>query len=173
MTLSTTTLVILAANSLTAVVCAALLMLGFEPGRIQFSDDFLSQYGREIIAAVIVIQIILLVATIVRIRRWRRQPASRPALRLWTALRYIVLPLVFDLALVYIGAVVIPEVFSSPLDTIIVFSLDIGVMMVIVFVLALGWGTIRTILTLLVLRRRAARAAFGAVTPTEMERTSA
>lgn len=152
---------------------AALLMLGIEPGEMQFSDDFLSQYGREITAAVIVIQLILLIAAVIQVRRWKQQPQTLPRLTLWTGLRYLVLPLVFDLALAYIFAVVIPEAFASPLDTILVFSLDIGLMMVIIFALALGWGTIRTILTLLVLRRGARRATFAVVSLAEMGRTSA
>jgi hypothetical protein len=56
----------------------------------------------------------------------------------------IVLPLLLDLIIVVLWLVILPTMNETPLQTIIVGAPDLGLLIILIALLALGWGALRT-----------------------------
>lgn len=122
----------------------ALLALGLEPSISPPNDNPILQDGRLIMAIVL----LLLIASLVWSARILFKPADqgeaeRPRWQVWMFL--FVLP-VIDLALAgYLLFVYLPQSTSS-FPLMLRFEPDTGLMCIVLLVLTLGWGTVRTIL---------------------------
>jgi len=104
------------------------------------------------ILGVAALQVVGIIRSVGKLRRWRAQPARRPrgVLRVgW----HIVLPLVLNLMPAVLFLVVTPQLFG-PLPLQILVAPDLGYVMVVSSVVALGWSVLRTVLVFLVLRTR-------------------
>lgn len=79
---------------------------------------------------------------------WLLQRRSRTGVRVRTGRRWAALlgPLVFDCAVVAFALWYVPEHFQTPLRTIVSSVPDSGLLIVIALILAVGWGTSRTVL---------------------------
>jgi CubicO group peptidase (beta-lactamase class C family) len=93
-------------------------------------------------------------------RRWRAEPDRRPQSALGVV-RHVAMPLACNLAwglIALIGTTLI----RLPLGFLILGAPDVGYLLLASGVVALGWGLLRTVLALRVLRKRGATRAIGA-----------
>ena len=105
-----------------------------------------------VILAVGVLQVFGIVRSVVLARRWRAGAVRRPHGVLGVGLR-VGLPLVLNLLWVVTLLVVLPPLFSLPLQTLV--FLDIGWVVLLSGGLALIWGVVlRPVLALLALRAK-------------------
>jgi CubicO group peptidase (beta-lactamase class C family) len=132
------------------------LLMGFKPPPTGINEDFLTQNARLIGVALALMQVLRLIGSIFVLRHWRRQPESRPRGLLWLS-QSMLLPAVIDIALAAWILVVLPRQQQTTLLDGIRSTPDMGVLVILVLVLALGWGALRTILYLMVLRGSIAR----------------
>jgi CubicO group peptidase (beta-lactamase class C family) len=105
-----------------------------------------------VIVAVGVLQVFGIIRSVVLVRRWRAEQARRPHGVVRVGLR-VGLPLVLNLLWAVILLVVLPPLFSLPLQTLLV--VDVGRVVLLSAGLALVWGVVlRPLLALLALRAK-------------------
>jgi CubicO group peptidase (beta-lactamase class C family) len=134
----------------------AQILLGRKAPVLSATEDPLSQYGR-IIGAAWVLALGLLVAwSVLRYRRWRRDPASLPN-RPRAVGRGIVLPLLLDVALVagfwWVLSTRWPITAPDVLRLIRLWP-DAGLMLVLVTGLGVAWSVIGAVWAVRLMRRR-------------------
>ena len=108
------------------------------------------------------LQVVGIIRTALRLRRWRAQPERRPrgVLRVgW----HVVVPLVLNLIPAFLFLVVAPQLFGFSLPGMIYGAPDLGYVMVVSGGVALGWSVLRTVLAFFTLRTPGAPKAAEAV----------
>jgi CubicO group peptidase (beta-lactamase class C family) len=130
------------------------ILVGLHPGVPASSDDPVRQYGKALLAVVAVLMALGTAVAFRRLRRWRRDPASGPR-GPWGVLLHLVLPLVVDLGVTafFWWLVLSTANFALADYPIIVHEApDVGLALAVIAVLGIGWGLIRTLITLRVVR---------------------
>jgi CubicO group peptidase (beta-lactamase class C family) len=133
----------------------AQIMLGHDAPALTSYDDPLSQYGKLVGSAWAVALALLIAWSLRRYRRWRAEPFATPRGR-WAVARGMVLPLLLDVALVvgFWWLLSTREHFSVPtLLYLVRLWPDLGLIVIAVTVLGVGWGLLGTIWTVRLLRR--------------------
>lgn len=135
-------------------VANGLLLTAMElaPPPITIYEDDFTQNARLIGSILIAVWVLRLISAVLTLRHWRRAPASRPRSAFGIA-RTVALPLLFDALLILYVLVGVPAQYESPLGTVIRFTPDIGLLLMLALALALGWGLLRTGLFLTSLRQ--------------------
>jgi CubicO group peptidase (beta-lactamase class C family) len=131
---------------------ATMLLGGEAPETIAYEDAVL-QYIRTIVVAVVLLQLIGIAWAIRRLRQWRRSPDSAPRGRLAVAahlLPALALDLVVTAAFVWLYL----DRNDAPFEILVIYAPDLAVGLVLIAFLGIGWGIVRTVLTLRVLRGR-------------------
>jgi CubicO group peptidase (beta-lactamase class C family) len=134
----------------------AQILLGRQAPALAYTEDLLGQYGKFIALAWVVTLLLLVAWMVRRFRRWGRDPASTPRGALLLG-RRVVLPLLIDAALVggfWWLASTRGEIAITLLVRIVRLWPDIGLVMVLVNVIGLGWAVIGTVWIVRLLRRR-------------------
>jgi hypothetical protein len=103
------------------------------------------------LAGVIAIQALGMGRSVWRLRRWRTQAAQRPHSLLRVGW-HVALPLLGNLAWALAILAGLPRFFGMPLLMVVAGIPDFGYTLLVSGVVALGWGFVRTVLALLVLR---------------------
>jgi CubicO group peptidase (beta-lactamase class C family) len=133
-------------------VVARLVGVQSPPSPGPFQDP--AMIAVSVILAVGVLQVFGIIRSVVLVRRWRAQQARRPYGVVGVGLR-VGLPLVLNLLWAVILLVVLPPIFSLPLQTLV--FIDIGLVVLLSGGLALVWGVVlRPVLALLALRTKGA-----------------
>jgi CubicO group peptidase (beta-lactamase class C family) len=133
----------------------AQILLGLSPGVPVSFDEPIRQYGKHLLAGVAILMALGVAWAAWRIRRWRRDPAVAPSGRRGVLL-HLVLPLALDVgATAFFWWLVLDTVGIGLADYPIIVheAPDAGLALALIGVLGLGWGLLRTALTLRVLRR--------------------
>jgi len=99
--------------------------------------------------------------TALLLRGWHSRPEQRPHSPLAVAVR-IGLPLLCNLGWGLVALLGVPTLFGLPLSYIRYAAPDFGTTLLVSGVVALGWGILRTVLAVRVLRNRGATRAIGA-----------
>ena len=132
---------------------ASILVGRAAPALINY-DDLLGLYGKQLLLVAALLMAVGVWWALRRVRRWRRDPASAP--RGWRGVvRHLVMPLALDLGLTVLAWwIVLGRAGLSVGDypTILHQVPDVGLAIGLIAVLGLGWGLVRTALTLRVLR---------------------
>ena len=128
------------------------LVMGQQPPPFVAPNDFRPTLLTYILI-VLGLQVLGLIRSAVLLRRWRRESARRPRGRMRVALR-LVPPPVLNLVWACVGLVVVPPFLGAPLLALPMFVPDLGYALLLSAGLALGWGLLRPIAVVLVLRAR-------------------
>jgi CubicO group peptidase (beta-lactamase class C family) len=132
------------------------LLLGHHPPPEPFEQAKVLLF---VVLAVVALQMLGIIRSVVLVRRWRVERARRPRGVLRLGLR-VVVPMVANLLWAVICLVLLPWVTQTSLSTMVV--TDIGLVQVLSGALALCWGVVlRPMLVLLVLRTKGAPADAG------------
>jgi CubicO group peptidase (beta-lactamase class C family) len=136
---------------------AAILLRRDAPALVNY-DDPLGLYGRHLLGIGVLLMAVGVWWALRRLRHWRREPGSRPHGR-WGLVRHLVLPLALDLGLTVLAWWLVldrADLGVGEYPAILHQAPDIGLAIGLIAVLGLGWGLVRTGLTLAVVRRRVA-----------------
>jgi len=123
-------------------------------------DEPIRAYGRIIAVGIPLLQLGGLVLAARRLRRWRREPPPLRHSRRWQ-LAHLVVPLVVDLGVpIFLWWIFFTTARLEPTDYFRVFphTPDAALSLLAIAVLGLGWGVVRTWLTLRVVRATQAEA---------------
>jgi CubicO group peptidase (beta-lactamase class C family) len=130
----------------------ATILLGGEPAMTVAYEDALGQYGRTILVAVVALQVIGVVWALRRLRAWRRLPASRPRSGLAVAVQ-LVPALLLDIGVtVAIWWILADKAAGAPFEVVARYAPDIALLILVITVLGVGWGLLRTFLSIRALR---------------------
>jgi hypothetical protein len=138
----------------------ASILSGLEPPTLSSYDDPLRQYGKLLMLSTVLLQLVGVAVAVRRLNRWRRAPPAE--LRELGRVQHVMLPAALDVAVPVVWwALLIDAAQIYPVDygRLLVLSPDIGIAIGAITLLGIGWGVVRTILTLRVLRPDAAEAA--------------
>jgi hypothetical protein len=115
---------------------------GNDPSYYPPGEDFIRQNSRLVFAVIVLLLGASMVWFIRKLRGWGRQPSTAP--RWWKLLGYLLIPLAVDVFIAwYLLAVEIPQA-KSTLGFLLRMAPDIGLLTVLVLLLAIVWGAIRT-----------------------------
>lgn len=135
---------------------ARILLGGDAPALVNY-DDLLSQYGRQLLGIVALLMALGVPWGIYTIRRWRRHPDSVPR-GVRGMLRHLVLPLALDVGITVVAWWLVfdrrPHFAIADYPALFHGAPDVGLAIGLIAVFGLGWGVLRTALTI-----RAVRAA--------------
>jgi len=126
----------------------AQILLGHDAPTLTSYDEPLMQYGKLIGLAWVALLVAFVAWSVRRYRRWRREPGSAP--RGWAVIRRMVVPLAAVVAQLVGFWLLVMSQGGSISDTPRVVRLwpDIGLIVIVVSLVSIGWiviGTIRTI----------------------------
>jgi CubicO group peptidase (beta-lactamase class C family) len=130
----------------------AQILLGKEPSPLFAREDLLLQNAKLLLAGAVILMALGIPWGGRRIRRWWHDPASAPRGRSGLV-RHVVLPLIVDLGVTALAWWFVLD--RSPTkDIALILSLapDIGLSLIVIAVLGVGWGLLRTALTLHTMR---------------------
>jgi CubicO group peptidase (beta-lactamase class C family) len=130
----------------------ASILLGLDPRPMVAYEDVLLQHLRLILAAVVLLQLAGVVVATRRLRRWRAAPESAPS-RLGGAVQDLLLPGVVDIGVSVAAWWLYLDRADAPLAVGFVYAPDVVGLIGVVSILGMGWGAVRTIATLRVMRR--------------------
>jgi hypothetical protein len=117
-------------------------------------DEPIRAYGRVIAVGIPLLQLGGVALALGRLRRWRREPPQLRRTRRWQ-LTHLALPLVVDLGVPFsLWWTFFTSAMLQPIDFLRVFPAtpDASLSLLAIAVLGLGWGTVRTWLTLRIVR---------------------
>jgi CubicO group peptidase (beta-lactamase class C family) len=117
-------------------------------------DEPIRAYGRVIAAGIPLLQLGGVALALGRLRRWRRKPPTLMRTRRWQ-LAHLALPLVVDLGLpISLWWTFFTTAMLQPIDFLRVFpgTPDASLSLAAIAVLGVGWGAVRTWLTLRIVR---------------------
>jgi CubicO group peptidase (beta-lactamase class C family) len=142
------------------------LLMGFPPPPTSIDEDFLTQHILLVCTVLVLMQVLRLIGSIANLRHWRRFPELRPRSAFQLA-KFVLLPALIDLALVVWFFVGLPyqyrNQYRATLFDAIRAAPDVGLLVIIVLVLAMVWGILRTVLYFKTLRRKPSVATSPAV----------
>ena len=125
----------------------AAILLGRQPDPTVVYEDALSQYWKLVFVVIVALQVAGIVIALRRIRAWRRNPERRPiGSRLLAG--HVLLPLIADFAVAAAAWWLVLDRNDSPIPLLIRYSPDLFVALLVVTILSVGWGVLRTWLTL-------------------------
>lgn len=133
----------------------AQMLLGRDAPPLVAYDDLLAQNGRLIALAWVVAMSLLVAWSVRRYRRWGRDPASAPR-GAWAVARKLILPLLINLGLLagfWLLVASRGEISFGVIVRIVRLWPDIGLLVLLVTAIGLGWGVIGTIWTARLARR--------------------
>jgi CubicO group peptidase (beta-lactamase class C family) len=134
----------------------ATILLGGEPPATIAYEDAVGQYVRTLLAAVVAVQIVGIGWALRRLRAWRRSPASRPPTGLAVAAQ-LVPALLLDVGVtVAIWWLLADRAAGVPFEVVMRYAPDIALLIIVITILGIGWGVLRTFLSIRVLRKPAA-----------------
>jgi CubicO group peptidase (beta-lactamase class C family) len=139
-----------------AHVGIASILIGVEPASLTSYDDPLRQNGKLLMLATVVLQIVGVVVATRRLSGWRHSPPPDAETGAWRV-RHLVLPAVLDVAVPLVfWLLLIDSAQIYPLDylRLLVLAPDIGLAIGLITVLGIGWGVVRTLLTIRAVHRR-------------------
>jgi CubicO group peptidase (beta-lactamase class C family) len=137
---------------------ATILLGGAAPETIAY-EDVVGQYARTIVGAVVVLQIIGVAWALRRLHRWRRAPQSRPGSALGVAAN-LVPALLLDLGVAAaFWWLVADRAAGAPIEVVLRYAPDVTLLIFAITLLGVGWGVVRTILSIQALRSRPVPAA--------------
>jgi hypothetical protein len=135
-----------------------LIYLGKEPMYYPPWEDAILQNARSIFTGVNILLLVSAIWFVRRLRSLRQSPtAAAPtgASRWKMVLGYVVIPLVVDLLLAwFLLAIQLPQAKSTPWF-VLRMAPDLGLLVWLTLLFTLGWGTLRTLLMLQGIFRRA------------------
>jgi hypothetical protein len=122
-----------------------------------FAEDWFRANARWIGLVLAVVWIGMALWSLRWIRLWQRDPARRP--HGWRRIAAILVPALLDLTMLYFIFLWLPGYVETPVRDVVVRAPDLGISILIVVGLALGWGVTRTVIYiwLLFLKNRSAR----------------
>lgn len=133
----------------------AQILLGRDAPALVNYDDVLSQYGRQLLGIVAVLMAVGVAWGIRNLRRWRRHPDAVPRGRR-NMLRHLALPLALDVGLTLLAWWLVfdrrPHFAIGDYPALLHSVPDVGIAIGLIAIFGLGWGLVRTALTLQVLR---------------------
>lgn len=135
----------------------AQILVGRDAPALINYDDALGLYGRQLLGLTAVLMIVGVWWALRQLRRWRREPASAPRGRRGM-LRHLVLPLSLDIGLTVVAWWLVLSRSNLGLGDfpVILHQVpDIALAIGLIAAFGLGWGLVRTALTVPVLRRGA------------------
>jgi len=123
------------------------IYFGKDPTYPQPSEPIIFQYSRIIYGVIILLLITGVFWSIHHLRCWHRQ-SDKYNHRLKMFLIYVLIPLIVDISLaIYIFSILLPQ-YDTTLPTVLVFAPDLGIMVMLILILTIVWGTVRTLLML-------------------------
>ena len=125
----------------------AAILLGRQPDPTVVYEDALSQYWKLVFIAVVAAQLAGIFLALRRIRGWRRDRERRPTGRR-LLLGHVLLPAAADIVVAAIFWWLVLDRNESPIALLVRYSPDLFLALLIVTILSVGWGVIRTWLTL-------------------------
>ncbi len=134
------------------------ILLGRQAPALVNYDDVLSQYGRQLLGIAALLMALGVLWGLRNLRRWRRHPDSVPHGRRELT-RHLLLPLALDVALTALAWLLVLDRSAFGIgDFPAIFHAvpDIGLALILIAVFGVGWGLVRTVLTVRVLRASAA-----------------
>ena len=131
----------------------ATLLLGGEAPETVVWEDPVTEHGKALVLGAIVLQLLGIVVALRRLSRWRRLPDTRPG-GAAAVLGHVVAPLAFDLGAPAAFWWLLADRTDVPLPVIALYAPDIALGIAIITLLGIGWGVIRTVLTLRALGTR-------------------
>jgi len=139
-----------------AHVGIASILSGLEPPELTSYDDPLRQVAKPLMLVTVLLQAVGIAIAVRRLRAWRRAPPIESSTFGWRV-RHLVLPLALDTAVPAVFWLLLAEASQLlPVDWIrvVVLAPDIGIALGLITLLGIGWGVLRTVLTVLAIGRR-------------------
>ena len=136
----------------------AQILLGRDAPALINYDDLLGQYGRQLLGITALVMAIGVGWALLRLRQWQRDPDSAPRGRRGM-LRHLVLPLALDVGVTLLAWWLVLDrshLTVSDYSTILHQVPDVALAIGLIALFGLGWGLVRTVLTIRLLRRAAA-----------------
>lgn len=129
------------------------IYFGKPPSYPQPAENFIVQHARVIYAGLVILLIIGFFWSL-RSLRLHRLSVRKNKHTLKPILLYLIIPLIIDILLsIYILAVLLPQN-DFTLHLALVFTPDVGIMLIVILLLTIVWGAIRTFLMLKTLYRK-------------------
>lgn len=119
---------------------------------------------------IVALQLLTLIWAVFRLRRWFRQPETRPQ-GFWRVLLRVVLPILLNVLAGLVLALGLPAMFGAPLAGAIAYAPDWGYAMLLSSLLGIGW-VIWGIAAFVVMRRRVTSSAVPATKSLQTEAVS-
>jgi hypothetical protein len=133
----------------------AQILLGQEASALVNYDDLLGQYGRQLLGVVVLLMAVGVWWALRMLRRWRRDAMAAPR-GVRGLLGHLVLPLALDLFVTVLAWWLILDrsrhLTVGDYPALLHLAPDVAIAIGLIALLGLGWGLIRTALTLRVLR---------------------
>ncbi len=132
----------------------ASILSGVGPATLTSYDDPLRQYGKLLMLFTVGLQLVGILVAARRLSRWRRSPPPDRETGAWRV-RHLALPAALDVAVpVVFWLLLIDSAQIYPVDyfRLVVLAPDIGLAIGAITLLGIGWGIVRTILTLRIVR---------------------
>jgi hypothetical protein len=139
------------------------LLLERQPAPVESGSSVLMLIF-QIVLGLALVQLGVMAWSLRTIRRWTREPARRPQ-GVVAVLWHVLVPLLFHLLLALIFLMGLPLLMNLPLSLLVENTPDLGTVAIVSGVIGLGWGIVRTILTVQLLRTRGQSSAVGVVAP--------
>ena len=136
----------------------AQILLGRDAPALVSFDDPLGVYGRQLLGITALLMVAGVLWALRNLRRWRRNSATAPHGRRGM-LRHLVLPLALDVGLTVLAWWLVLErshLAVGDYPAILRLAPDIGLAIGLIALFGIGWGLVRTALTIRLLRRAAA-----------------
>ena len=129
------------------------MVLGEEPQPLANTVPILARNLRWVLTTVLMLLVAAAGLAGVRIRRWRSSPMGLPE-GMGAFVRYVLFPTGVDLIVLYVLVFVLPARYDVSAVVALRGAPDVGVLVALIVLLTVGWGTTRTVLTLTTLYRK-------------------